>query len=145
MTMATILIVYDSLRGNTKRVADLLAARLTSGGHQVTVEKPEKVEIGDLERADFLIFGAPTYHKDLIGTMKTFLFKASAANLAEHAGAAFSTYGWSGESLGILEDTMRNALGIKLVTEGLAVKQTPMVAKVKEAVNPFVDAILAHL
>ncbi|MBN2232393.1 MAG: flavodoxin family protein [Deltaproteobacteria bacterium] len=143
--MAKVLIVYDSLRGNTKRVADLLAERISAGGHQVTLEKPAKVGTADLEGADFLIFGAPTYHKDLIGTMKTFLFKASEANLADHAGAAFSTYGWSGESLGILEDTMRNALGMKLVTDGLAVKQTPMVAKVKEAVGPFADAILASL
>lgn len=143
--MANVLIVYDSLRGGTKRIADLAAQMLTESGHQVTVVKPAKVTVDDLEAADFLIFGGPTYHKDLIGPMKTFLFKVADAKLEGKPGAAFASFGWSGESLGILEDTMKNLFRMNLVAEGLKLKQTPVMAKVKAAVEPFVKQIEAAL
>ena len=143
--MAKVLIVYDSLRGGTKRIADLAGQLLTESGHQVTVAKPAKVTAADLEAVDFLMFGGPTYHKDLIGPMKTFLFKVADAKLAGKPGAAFASFGWSGESLGILEDTMKNLLQMNLVTAGLLLKQTPVMAKVKAAVEPFVKQIEAAL
>ena len=139
--MAKVLIVYDSLRGGTKRIADIAAQMLTESGHQVTAVKPAKVTVDDLEAADFLMFGGPTYHKDLIGPMKTFLFKIADAKLEGKPGAAFTSFGWSGESLGILEDTMKNLLQMNLVVDGLKLKQTPVMAKVKAAVEPFVKQI----
>ncbi|MBW2710055.1 MAG: FprA family A-type flavoprotein [Deltaproteobacteria bacterium] len=143
--MTKILIVYDSLRGGTKRIADLVAQMLTDSRHQVAVSKPAKVTAADLEAADFLMLGGPTYHKDLIGPMKTFLFKVADAKLEGKPGAAFSSFGWSGESLGILEDTMKNLFKMNLVVDGLKLKQTPVMAKVKAAVEPFVKQIDAAL
>ncbi len=143
--MAKVLVVYDSLRGGTRRMADLAGQFLTESGHQVTVAKPAKVTAADLETVDFLMFGGPTYHKDLIGSMKTFLFKVADAKLAGKPGAAFASFGWSGESLGILEDTMKNLFKMNLVVDGLKLKQTPVMAKVKAAVEPFVKQIEAAL
>ncbi|MBN2332259.1 MAG: NAD(P)H-dependent oxidoreductase [Deltaproteobacteria bacterium] len=143
--MANVLIVYDSLRGGTKRIADLIAEMLAASGHQVTAVKSAKASVADLEAADAVLLGGPTYHKDLIGPMKTFLFKIAEAKLAGKPGAAFASYGWSGESLGILEDTMKNLLQMNLLAPGLAVKQTPAVAKVKASVEPFVKQLDAGL
>jgi len=143
--MAKVLIVYDSLRGGTKRIADLAGQMLTASGHQVTVAKPAQVSVADLEAADALLLGGPTYHKDLMGPMKTFLFKVADAKLEGKPGAAFASFGWSGESLGILEDTMKNLFKMNLVVDGLKVKQTPVMAKVKAAVEPFVKQIEAAL
>ncbi len=143
--MANVLIVYDSLRGGTKRIADVAAQLLTEAGHQVAVSKPSNVTVTDLEAADFLMLGGPTYHKDLIGPMKTFLFKVADAKLEGKPGAAFASFGWSGESLGILEDTMKNLFQMNLVVDGLKLKQTPVMAKVKAAVEPFVKQIEAVL
>ncbi|NIA19258.1 MAG: nitric oxide synthase [Xanthomonadaceae bacterium] len=143
--MANVLIVYDSLRGGTKRIADVAAQLLTEVGHQVVVSKPATVTVADMEAADFVMLGGPTYHKDLIGPMKTFLFKVADAKLEGKPGAAFSSFGWSGESLGILEDTMKNLFRMNLVVDGLKLKQTPIMAKVKAAVEPFVKQIAAAL
>ncbi|MBW1645437.1 MAG: flavodoxin family protein [Deltaproteobacteria bacterium] len=143
--MAKVLIVYDSLRGTTKKIAETLEKQLAAAGHQVTVNKGGKVTAAELEGADLLLFGGPTYHKDLIGTMKQFLFRAAEAELADKPGAAFSSYGWSGESLGILEDTMKNQFRMQLVAPGLAVKQTPSLAKIKAAVEPFAQEITGKL
>ena len=143
--MAKVLIVYDSLRGGTKKIADLAGQMLTGSGHQVTVSKPAQVTVADMEAADFLMLGGPTYHKDLIGPMKTFLLKVADAKLEGKPGAAFASFGWSGESLGILEDTMRNLLQMNMVVDGLKIKQTPIMTKLKAAVEPFVKQIEAVL
>ncbi len=144
--MANVVIVYDSMRGTTGKIAAALEKFLAAAGHQVKVNKGGKqLTAADLEGADLLLFGGPTYHKDLIGTMKQFLFKAAEADLAGKPGAAFSSYGWSGESLGILEDTMKNQFQMQLVVPGLAVKQTPSAAKIKAVVEPFAGEISRHL
>ena len=143
--MANIVIVYDSLRGTTRKIVEELDRSLTAAGHQVAAYKGGKIAVVELEGADFLLLGGPTYHKDLIGTMKQFLFKAADANLANKQGAAFSSYGWSGESLKIIEDTMKNQFKMILAAPGLAVKQTPSAAKIKAAVEPFVREIIQKI
>ncbi len=143
--MAEIVIVYDSLRGNTKRIVEVMSELFTGAGHNVKALKPKEVEAADVEAADFLLIGGPTYHKKLINTMEQALFKLEKADLKGKAGAVFASFGWSGESLGILEDTVKNLYGMDLKVDGIKVKQTPVVAKVKKEVEPFVQNILATL
>ena len=143
--MANIVIVFDSLRGNTKRVVDVMSELFTAAGHEVKAVKPKEAEVADMETADFLLLGGPTYHKDLINTMKQVLFKFEKADLKGKAGAAFASFGWSGESLGIVEDTMKNLYEMNLVVDGIKIKQTPLAAKIKKEVEPFVQKILETL
>ena len=143
--MASIVIVYDSLRGNTQRVVDVMSGLFTAAGHEVKAVKPKAAEVADMEAADFLLLGGPTYHKDLINTMKQVLFKLEKANLKGKPGAAFASFGWSGESLGIVEDTMKNLYEMNLVVDGIKVKQTPVTAKVKKEVEPFIQKIIESL
>jgi flavorubredoxin len=121
-------------------------SELFSGaGHEVKTFKPKEFEVADVEAADFLLVGGPTYHKKLINTMEQALFKLEKADLKGKPGAVFASFGWSGESLGILEDTMKNLYGMDLKVDGIKVKQTPVVAKIKKEVEPFVQSILAAL
>ena len=143
--MANIVIVYDSLRGNTRRVVDVMSELLTAAGHTVKALKPKEAEVTELDAADFVLLGGPTYHKDLINTMKQVLFKFEKADLKGKPGAAFASFGWSGESLGIIEDTMKNLYEMNLVADGIKIKQTPVAAKIKKDVEPFVEKILASL
>ena len=143
--MAEIVIVYDSLRGNTKRIVEVMSELFIGAGHQVKALKPKEVEAADVEAADFLLVGGPTYHKKLINTMEQAMFKLEKADLKGKPGAAFASFGWSGESLGVVEDTMKNLYEMDLKVDGIKIKQTPVVAKVKKEVEPFVQNILAVL
>ncbi len=143
--MAEIVIVYDSLRGNTKRIVEVMSELFTGAGHQVKALKPKEVEVADVEAADFLLVGGPTYHKKLINTMEQAMFKLEKADLKGKPGAAFASFGWSGESLGVIEETLKNLYEMDLKVDGIKIKQTPVVAKVKKEVEPFVQSILAIL
>ncbi len=143
--MVKIVIVYDSLRGNTKRIVEVLTERLESAGHQVAAFRPKELDTAAVEAADCLLIGGSTYHKGLIKTMEPVLFQLEKLALRDKPGAAFASFGWSGESLGIIEDTMKNLYGMDLFVPGIKVKQTPAVAKVKKEVEPFAAAIIAAL
>ncbi|MBN2705740.1 MAG: flavodoxin family protein, partial [Deltaproteobacteria bacterium] len=142
---AKVVIVYDSLRGNTQRVVEVMRELFQAAGHEVKAFKPKEIELVDVQAADVLLLGGPTYHKDLINTMKQVLFKLEKADLKGKPGAAFASFGWSGESLAIVEDTMKNLYEMRLLADGIKVKQTPVAAKVKQEVGPFVDKILAAI
>ncbi len=143
--MANIMIVYDSLRGNTQRVVNALEELLAAGGHTVKAVKPKAVDTAEVEAADCLLIGGPTYHKSLIKTLEPVLFQLEKVDLKGKKGAAFASFGWSGESLGIIEDTMKNLYEMDLVAPGIKVKQTPVAAKAKKAVEPFAAKILEAL
>ncbi|MGQ9543848.1 MAG: hypothetical protein ACUVTM_07185 [Candidatus Bathyarchaeia archaeon] len=51
-------------------------------------------------KADAIIMGMPTHHHDMISDMKKLLEDISfkVINLKGKVGAAFGSYGWSGES-----------------------------------------------
>jgi flavorubredoxin len=80
---------------------------------------------GDLRDVDVVILGSPTYHRDMIGSMKTFLFEMEKADLKGKVGAAFGSYGWSGESVQMLTDTMKHIFGMNVIEPGLRMLRRP--------------------
>src|SRR5512136_1961664 len=97
--MKKILVAYDSRTGKTETMAEYVAEGIRISGHQadlkrITAIKTEK----ELQGYDGYIFGSPTYHRDMIGTMKTFLFLVQKANLKDKAGGAFGSYTHSGDA-----------------------------------------------
>jgi flavorubredoxin len=79
-----------------------------------------------------VVLGAPTYHHDLIASMKTFLFEMEKADLKGKVGAAFGSYGWSGESVQMMSDTMKHIFGMKVVEPGLKALRRPSESSLKE-------------
>ena len=54
-----------------------------------------------------IIFGSPTYHRDMAEPMKTFLFLARKANVESKLGGAFGSYTHDGGAPAIIFDTMQ--------------------------------------
>ena len=57
--MVKALVVYDSVFGNTEKVAKALAAGLESGGVHVNVVKVDAVKFDELSKVDLLCVGSP--------------------------------------------------------------------------------------
>jgi len=55
------LVVYNSLFGNTEKVAKALAAGLESGGVYVNVVRVDAVKFDELSRVDLLCVGSPVH------------------------------------------------------------------------------------
>ncbi|MBW2095933.1 MAG: FprA family A-type flavoprotein [Deltaproteobacteria bacterium] len=106
--MKKVLIAYGSRTGNTEKMAEYIAEGIRFSGNDVELRKITEIKKGEeLQGYDAYIFGSPTYHRDMIGTMKTFLFLAEKAGLEGKVGGAFGSYTHSGDAPGIILDTMQ--------------------------------------
>jgi len=106
--MKKILIAYTSKTGNTEKMADYLAEGIRMAGNEATLAKTSSLKKAeDLSGFDGFLFGCPTYHKDMTGGMKQFLFIAESAHLTGKIGGAFGSHTHSGEAAPMLFDTMQ--------------------------------------
>ena len=83
------LVVYESMFGNTERVAEAIGAAL---GDRDSIAVKTISEIDELPRdLDLLVVGGPTYAHGVEAAMKAFLDRLPAGSLAGVMAAAFDT------------------------------------------------------
>ncbi|MFP4193712.1 MAG: flavodoxin domain-containing protein [Desulfobacterales bacterium] len=106
--MTKAVICYTSRTGNTEKMANYIAEGLRMKGAEADLKKISDIkEESQIDGYDIYVFGCPTYHRDLTGNMKTFLFMAQNLNLVGKIGGAFGPYTHSGESAPMIYDTMQ--------------------------------------
>ena len=91
------------------------------------VELSYHVDAEDLAGFDAILLGAPTYHHDMPIDMKK-LFEDAASkgvNLKGKVGAAFGSYGWSGEAPKLLLEIMKNKFEMQVIEPPLLAKYVP--------------------
>jgi flavorubredoxin len=85
------------------------------------------VDAEDLSSFDAILLGTPTYHHDTPIDMKK-LFEEAAAkgvSLKGKVGAAFGSYGWSGEAPKLLLEIMKNRFEMRVTEPPLLAKYLP--------------------
>ena len=92
-----VLVAYYSLTGNTERMAQGVAEGIRRvPGAIAVVKKVDKISKEDLEAADGLVLGAPTYFADMAGKMKVAIddwnWKMK-VDFTDKVGGAFATAG----------------------------------------------------
>jgi len=105
--MAKVLIAYASMTGNTEKMARYIGEGVRIAGCEAVVKNISDIKEADaLEGYNGYIFGSPTYHRDMAGNMKTFLFMAKKANLEGKLAGAFGSYTHSGDAPAFIMETM---------------------------------------
>jgi flavorubredoxin len=124
--MSKILILYYSRSGNTEKMAKAVAEGAKNAGN-MEVELNYHVEADELAGFDAIFVGAPTYHHDTPIDMKK-LFEEAAEkgiSLKGKVGAAFGSYGWSGEAPKLLLEIMKNRFEMRVTEPPLLAKYVP--------------------
>ena len=124
--MPNMLILYYSRTGNTERMAKAVAEGAKSvQGVEVELKYYEKAE--NLENFDAIVIGTPTYYHDMTVDIKNLLEEAAMkdVNLEGKVGAAFGSYGWSGEAPQLVYEIMRNKFEMNMQEQPLLVKYAP--------------------
>lgn len=121
-----ILIVYYSQTGNTEKMARAIeeGAKSVVG---IDVEVKYFVKPEELVDVDGIILGMPTYYHDIGMDMKNLLEGVSKEeiDLKGKVGAAFGSYGWSGEAPDLLLEIMKNRFEMDVVEPALRIKYNP--------------------
>jgi len=116
-------------------MAKAIEEGMKEAGSEVLSKRAINANAEDLTDVDAVVLGAPTYHKDLIQSMKTFLFEMEKADLKGKIGAAFGSYGWSGESVQMMTDTMKHIYGMSLIEPGLKILRRPSESGLEQCRN----------
>jgi flavorubredoxin len=124
--MPKILIFYYSRTGNTEKMAKAIAEGARSAAN-VEVDLDYHVEADELANFDAVLVGAPTYHHEMPMDVKK-LFEEAAVkgvSLKGKAGAAFGSYGWSGEAPKLVLEIMRNKFEMRVIDSPLLARYEP--------------------
>ncbi len=75
--MARVLVVYHSVTGNTKAMAQAVAQGVKDvPSTEALLKEADQVSVSDLINADAMAFGSPTYFSYMAGTVKAIFDKA---------------------------------------------------------------------
>ena len=94
--MARVLVVYDSVSGNTEKMAFAVAEGARQVENiEVAVKKVEQASLDGLCSSDGIIMGSPTYYGQMSGKLKAFIDSSVKIHgkLEGKVGAAFTSSG----------------------------------------------------
>lgn len=125
----TLIIFYVSAYGNTQRMAQAVREGAEGAGNvRVSLYDLEGGDVAPfvdlVEEADALVFGSPTINGDAVKPIWDLLSSLTLVNVRGKLGAAFGSFGWSGEAVGLIEDRLRG-LKLRVPERGVRVKLIP--------------------
>jgi flavorubredoxin len=124
------LILYSTMTGSTKKIAYILKEKFEEQNitsKVLDVNKVPKEEVTTaINEADAIFFGSSTRYGDMIGNMEDILKNLKSLNLESKLGAAFGSYGWSGEAIEVIQDHL-NETNLKVLNTSDVIKSTGMI------------------
>ena len=102
--MPKVVVVYLSTSGNTKAMADAIVEGAISRNVDAISMNFHEAKIEDLKSADAIALGSSTFHYKILPPMEKFIESLSKLNAKGKVGAAFGSYGWSGEAPGLIAE-----------------------------------------
>ena len=108
----TVLILYSSVYGATREMAEYIHAELKNAGVNVKMCDAETDELPDINSVSALIVGCGTYENGAAKSVMRVLCNVNASRMRHKPFFTFGSYGWSGEGAEILY-RMLQSLGMK--------------------------------
>jgi flavodoxin I len=117
-------VVYLSTSGNTKLMAESIVEGLTSRNVSTTIMNFHEARIEEIKAADAIAIGSSTFYYKMLPPMEKFIDSLEKANVTGKLGAAFGSYGWSGEAPVDIAGKMRK-LGMEIIDPVLRIQYQP--------------------
>ncbi|MFL0166250.1 FprA family A-type flavoprotein [Candidatus Clostridium helianthi] len=123
------LILYSTMTGNTKKIAGIFKEKFEEQNVTSELIDINKVPMDNImnsiNEADAIFFGSSTKYGDMIGNMEEVLKNLKTLNLENKLGAAFGSYGWSGEAIEVIQDYL-NKTNLRSLNTSDIIKSTGM-------------------
>jgi flavorubredoxin len=127
-TLKKAVIAYDTMWHSTEMMADAIAGGLAETGIDVRPMHLRKWHRSDVMTevldARAVLIGSPTLNNGLFPTVADFLTYMKGLKPKNKIGAAFGSYGWSGESVKLISDEL-NAMKFDTIDPGLKIQYVP--------------------
>ena len=142
-----VMVIYDTMWNGTKTLAEKIAAGIRQADPTAQVKainrakRDENDLIVEIFRSKMVVAGSPTMANSILHGMAGFLHLMKEMKFKNKKAAAFGCYGWSGESVKVLNGLLADA-GFEVVDEGFKNMWNPD-AKQQEAAMEFGRQIAA--
>ena len=121
-------VAYDTMWQSTAMMARVIGEGLKAGGADAKLMPLRACHRSDVATeildAGALLVGSPTLNNNLFPTVADALTYLKGLKPRNLIGAAFGSYGWSGEAVGQVEDVLRG-MKVDLIGESIKVKYVP--------------------
>jgi len=132
------LIIYDTMWESTRKMAKAVA----EGMHEEGIEyKLLDLQVNhrsdvmtDVLESSAIVLGSSTLNNGMLPRMADFLMYMRGLRPTNKIGAAFGSYGWSGEAVKMMNETL-NDMNITLCHQGVRVQYVPEHAQLAECVE----------
>ena len=125
---AKAVVVYATMWHSTEQMARAISEALSQAGIKVKLlsmnETHRSEVVYEVLDAGALIVGSPTLNNNILPQMADVMTYLKGLKPVNKIGAAFGSFGWSGESVKHLE-AMLKEMKVELVAESVAVKNAP--------------------
>lgn len=118
-----ITIIYDTMWNGTKLLAESIAEGITLADPDVLVKvhnltKSDQNDlIAEVFKSKTVVIGSPTIYQSILHSIAGFIHLMKELKFKGKKAAAFGCYGWSGESVKVINELMANA-GFDVTCEG---------------------------
>lgn len=125
-----ITLLYDSMWNGTRVMAENIAKGIKNKDKEVEIKlyntaKSDKNDvITEVFKSKAILVGSPTINKGILTSIAAIMEEIKGLGFKDKKAAGFGAYGWSGESVGIINDLLEES-GFDLVNDGLKVKWNP--------------------
>lgn len=141
-------VYYASAYGNTKKIAERIACVLREKGlnaYTIDAADVSKEDIDtNLQQSAGIVVGSPTIAGDVVEPIWNVLVNMNPLKAKGKVGAAFGSYGWSGEALNMMEDMLKSRK-MNVVQPGIRFKFSPTeedMSKVDEFASRIAETVL---
>lgn len=121
-------IVYDTMWHSTEKMARAICDGLADGGVSVRIMSVKHNHHSAIMREVFdaaaLIVGSPTHNNGILPMVADVLTYVKGLRPQNKIGAAFGSFGWSGECVKILTEKLQE-IGVELMEPAVKVKNKP--------------------
>jgi flavorubredoxin len=125
-----ITIVYDTMWGGTRVMAEQIAKGIVAADTKVAVKlfnighSDKNDVITEIFKSKGIVVGSPTINKGILTAIASLLEEIHGLGFKDKKAAAFGCYGWSGESVHHINEALK-AAGFTVVDEGLKTLWNP--------------------
>ncbi len=124
-------IIYDTMWDGTRRAAEAIASGIKEANSSINIKlyNAARSDTNDIVTEIFkskgILVGSPTINKGILHSIASLMEMAKGLNFQQKKGAAFGCYGWSGESVKMINGMLEEA-GFALINkDGLRMLWNP--------------------
>lgn len=117
-------IIYDTMWDGTRRMAEAIAGGILQADPDVMIKiynaaRADKNDIiTEVFKSKAILVGSPTINRGILSAIAGLLEEIRGLGFKDKKAAAFGAYGWSGESVAMITERLREG-GFTVVTDGV--------------------------